>query len=58
MLSPVWMITTLTYSSVQVAALSVISQLIVPRTALNAVMVCCFVNGWMIRIVSGFNWDH
>jgi hypothetical protein len=43
-----------TYSSAQVAALSVISQLIVPRTVLSTALVCCFVSGWTICIMSGF----
>jgi hypothetical protein len=54
MLSLVWMITTPTYSSAQVVALSVTSRLIEPRTVLSTALACYFVNVWTICIVSGF----
>jgi hypothetical protein len=53
MLSPVWMITTLTYLSAWVVALFVTSRLIEPKTVLSAAA-CCFVSVWMIHIMSGF----
>jgi hypothetical protein len=44
--------TTPTSSSVLVAVSSVMSRLIVLKIVLNTALVCCFVNGWTILIVS------
>jgi hypothetical protein len=49
------MITTPTYSSARVVALSVTSQPIEPKTVLSMALACYFVSVWTIRIVSGFH---